>query len=253
MAKVRCAQDSGSLRRSTRSCLSTTSADTSSRLSLDCLVLFAIPTLHILSARYLPAKAAAPAPLQITYLGPSVPHNLISLQLLPAQSSDEPKVDLFAFLETLQAAVYPRTKPRRRVYLVVNPVGGPGKARKMTQKVVLPALEAAGCTVTVVETRSSGQAIEFGRELDVDSYECVPARTELLVSDEPADSAPRPTLASVLGCVSGDGILHEVLNGLASRKDARRSLRLPLVPVPCGASSHGRQPSVSVKSTLNST
>jgi sphingosine kinase len=138
-------------------------------------VLFAIPTLHILSARYLLAKAAAPAPLQITYLGLSVPHNLISLQLLPAQSSDEPKADLSAFLETLQAAAYPRTKPRRRVYLVVNPVGGPGKARKMTQKVVLPALEAAGCTVTLVETRSSGQAIEFGRELDVDSYECVPA------------------------------------------------------------------------------
>lgn len=40
----------------------------------------------------------------------------------------------------------------------------------------------------------------------------------------------------MIGCVSGDGILHEVLNGLASRKDAQRGLRLPLVPVPCGAS-----------------
>lgn len=143
-------------------------------------VLFAIPTLHILSARYLSVSgsttAADPDPLQITYLGPSVPHNLISLQLLPTPSSNEPKINLTAFLDIIQRAAYPRTIPKRRVYLIVNPAGGPGKARKMTQKVVLPALEAAGCTVTVNETSSNGQAIEFGRNLDVDRYEYIASR-----------------------------------------------------------------------------
>lgn len=40
---------------------------------------------------------------------------------------------------------------------------------------------------------------------------------------------------SVVGCVSGDGTLHEIFNGFARRPDARNCLRLPVVPVPCGA------------------
>jgi hypothetical protein len=41
-------------------------------------------------------------------------------------------------------------KPRKRVLVLVNPVGGKGKARSIVKETVLPILEAAGCTVTMM-------------------------------------------------------------------------------------------------------
>ena len=35
--------------------------------------------------------------------------------------------------------------------------------------------------------------------------------------------------------LSGDGLPHEVLNGLASRSDATKALDIPVVPVPTGS------------------
>jgi len=35
--------------------------------------------------------------------------------------------------------------------------------------------------------------------------------------------------------LSGDGLPHEIINGLASRKDAVSALRIPFVPVPTGS------------------
>src|SRR4051794_33703632 len=39
------------------------------------------------------------------------------------------------------------TKPNRKVLLLVNPIGGKGKARSSVDTVVLPILQAAGCDV----------------------------------------------------------------------------------------------------------
>ncbi len=41
------------------------------------------------------------------------------------------------------------TTPYRKVLVLVNPVGGKGKARSIVKEVVVPILEAAGCAVTV--------------------------------------------------------------------------------------------------------
>lgn len=35
--------------------------------------------------------------------------------------------------------------------------------------------------------------------------------------------------------VSGDGVVHEILNGLASREDALEALKMPLAPIPAGS------------------
>lgn len=43
----------------------------------------------------------------------------------------------------------PAIKPFRNVLILVNPVGGKGKAKNMVQDTVIPILEAAGTTVTV--------------------------------------------------------------------------------------------------------
>ena len=41
-------------------------------------------------------------------------------------------------------------------------------------------------------------------------------------------------MSSVISPVSGDGLIYEVLNGLAARPDARKALRIPIGPVPTG-------------------
>ena len=41
-------------------------------------------------------------------------------------------------------------------------------------------------------------------------------------------------LQSVIATSSGDGLVYEVLNGLAVRKDARKALRIPIAPIPTG-------------------
>jgi sphingosine kinase len=40
--------------------------------------------------------------------------------------------------------------PRKRVLVLVNPVGGKGKARSIVKETVLPIFEAAGCAVTMM-------------------------------------------------------------------------------------------------------
>lgn len=51
-------------------------------------------------------------------------------------------------------------KPRKRVLVLVNPVGGKGKARSIVKETVLPILEAAGCTVTMMgKLASLGESI----------------------------------------------------------------------------------------------
>lgn len=35
--------------------------------------------------------------------------------------------------------------------------------------------------------------------------------------------------------VSGDGLLHEVLNGFAKRPDARKAMQIPVAPIPTGS------------------
>lgn len=41
-------------------------------------------------------------------------------------------------------------------------------------------------------------------------------------------------IPSVISPVSGDGLIYEVINGLAARPDAKKALRIPIGPIPTG-------------------
>lgn len=118
------------------------------------------------------------------------------------------------FCQELMRRAYVGSKPGRRLRAIVNPHGGKGKAKELWTRTILPVLEAAGCTVTVDYTGppdSPSNASNLGRSHDVDAYDA-------LVS------------------VSGDGIVHELLQGLTSRPDALAALRAtPIVPIPAGS------------------
>ena len=60
------------------------------------------------------------------------------------------------------------------------------------------------------ETTHSGHACEIARDLLVEDYDA-------------------------LVTVSGDGLIHEVMNGFAKNANPRRALALPVAPIPTGS------------------
>lgn len=106
---------------------------------------------------------------------------------------------------------YPRgTQRRRRIKVLINPFGGQGYAQKLWTREIEPIFAAARCDIDVEKTAYKGHAIEIAEKLDVEAYD-------------------------VVACCSGDGLPHEVFNGLAKRKDARRALsKIAVIQLPCG-------------------
>ncbi|KAF2486822.1 ATP-NAD kinase-like domain-containing protein [Neohortaea acidophila] len=116
------------------------------------------------------------------------------------------------WVERLLRKAYPAgTQRRRRFKVLINPFGGQGYALKLWEEEVEAVFAAAGCVVDVERTAYRGHAVEIAEKIDVDAYD-------------------------VVACASGDGLPHEVFNGLAKRADAGRALRrLAVVQIPCGS------------------
>jgi sphingosine kinase len=95
--------------------------------------------------------------------------------------------------------------------VLVNPFGGQGGAVKIYHKTIAPILAAARCTLDVEKTQHQGHGVDIAQNLDIDAYD-------------------------VVACCSGDGIPHEVWNGLGKRQDAARALaKVAVAQLPCGS------------------
>lgn len=116
------------------------------------------------------------------------------------------------WMQELMSRAYPYgTTRQKRIKVLVNPFGGQGHAQKLWTRDVEPILAAAQCSVDVERTTYKGHAVEIAKKLDIDAYD-------------------------VVACASGDGLPHEVFNGLAKRADARRALRkIAVCQIPCGS------------------
>jgi YegS/Rv2252/BmrU family lipid kinase len=93
----------------------------------------------------------------------------------------------------------------RRYYLIINPAAGVIKDPSLEARLV-EAFEGAGCRVSVVRTKYGGHARELAQSVPLHDHDGLCA-------------------------LGGDGTLHELLNGLLSRKDG---LRLPVGLIPGG-------------------
>lgn len=114
------------------------------------------------------------------------------------------------FVTRLLDRAYTSSLLHKRVKVLINPFGGKGSALRWYNRDIAPILSAARCELDVQTTRYSGHAKEIAENLDVDKYD-------------------------VVACCSGDGLPHEVFNGLALQKDARSALRrVAVVQLPCG-------------------
>ncbi|KAI8341314.1 ATP-NAD kinase-like domain-containing protein [Chlamydoabsidia padenii] len=150
-------------------------------------------------------------------------HTLVPTQPdLPNQSS----VDLYKFMYTVEkdqeqecidfckivmAGAYKGLLMKKRLKVLINPFGGQGKAKWIFDSKVRPIFEAAQCSVDVQYTEYQGQAVDIAKELDIESFDAIVT-------------------------VSGDGVIHEVINGFLQRPlDARKAIRkLPLGVIPGG-------------------
>ncbi|CAO3665927.1 unnamed protein product [Rhizopus stolonifer] len=116
------------------------------------------------------------------------------------------------FCQELMGLVYQETRLHKRLLVLINPFGGQGKAKEIFEYQVRPIFEAAKCEITVQYTQRQGHAIQIAKELDIEAYDAVVT-------------------------VSGDGVVHEIINGFLSRADGQSVMKkLPLGIIPGGTS-----------------
>ena len=115
-----------------------------------------------------------------------------------------------AWISKLLDRAYGESQRRKRIKILINPFGGKGSAQKWYLRDIEPIFAAARCQTDVERTAYSGHAVEIASNLDTDAYD-------------------------VIASCSGDGLPHEVFNGLGKKKDARRALaKVAVVQLPCG-------------------
>lgn len=124
----------------------------------------------------------------------------------PIEKPDQASI----WVELLLNHAYGVSQRRKRIKVLINPFGGAGTAQKRFRQDVEPILAAARCELEVEQTEYSGHAVEIAERLDIDSFDVIVA-------------------------CSGDGLPHEIFNGLGRRADAARALgSIAVAQIPCG-------------------
>ncbi|KAH6918534.1 ATP-NAD kinase-like domain-containing protein [Coprinopsis sp. MPI-PUGE-AT-0042] len=151
------------------------------------------------------------AKLYVAYLKTPKLGKTPSLVVLNGIVQNNEKDEVEAWAQAAMDSVYKARgiKPFRRVLVFVNPNGGSGKALKIFEKSVRPILQAAMCEFKVIQTERQGHAFDVTKALD-------------LVYD-------------VIVTVSGDGLVHEVMNGLGHHEQPIKALSIPVAPIPAGS------------------
>lgn len=115
------------------------------------------------------------------------------------------------WISRLLDKAYGQAQRQRRAKVLVNPHAGKGSAEKWYYRDVQPILAAARCEIDLVKTKHGGEAVGICEHIDIEQYDVVVA-------------------------CSGDGLAHEVFNGLGRRTDAKRALeKIAVAHVPCGS------------------
>ncbi|CAD5190336.1 unnamed protein product [Musa acuminata subsp. malaccensis] len=97
----------------------------------------------------------------------------------------------------------------KNLFIIVNPFSGKKCARTVFKKEIKPLLAAADIDCTIIETKHRNHAQEITKSLDLLKYDGIV-------------------------CVSGDGVLVEVVNGLLNREDWATAIKVPLGVIPAG-------------------
>ncbi|CAD5175675.1 sphingosine kinase 2 [Musa acuminata AAA Group] len=110
--------------------------------------------------------------------------------------------------ERMRAYIDSLGRPKR-LLIIVNPFGGNKSARKIFDTEIKPLLADAEVLYTLKETKYQLHAQEIANTMDLIKYDGIV-------------------------CVSGDGVLVEVVNGLLHREDWDTAIQVPLGVIPAG-------------------
>ncbi|KAJ7172102.1 ATP-NAD kinase-like domain-containing protein, partial [Mycena filopes] len=169
-----------------------------------------VPFLQVLSA-HVSSSPANRSHFDFSYL--SAVTSKLQLRIVSGDVTTIQGTTLLRWVSDVQERAYKDITPRRRFLVLVNPHGGQGKGKQLWQETIEPIMGAAGCIVHVQYTgpvSSPTNATEIARNVNLATYDA-------------------------LVPISGDGIVNELLNGLASRPDALTALRMPIAPIPAGS------------------
>ncbi|XP_034552870.1 sphingosine kinase 2 [Notolabrus celidotus] len=98
----------------------------------------------------------------------------------------------------------------RRLLLLVNPFSGRGQAMQWCQTHILPMIREANISYNLIQTERQNHARELIREISLPEWDGIII-------------------------ISGDGLLHEVINGLMERPDWEQAIKIPVGILPCGS------------------
>ena len=129
-----------------------------------------------------------------------------------AAGNDAMRLELQARLDTSSSAggVAGGKRQKQRILAIVNPHGGRKVALGVFSRVFEPLCKAIGVEVELVLTKRAKHATEIARDA------VTSRRVGLIV------------------CFSGDGMVHEVIEGVLSAASAR--MQVPVAVMPCGSS-----------------
>ena len=115
-----------------------------------------------------------------------------------------------SWVSKLLDRAYGESQRKKRIKVLINPFGGKGSAQKWYLRDIEPIFAAARCQIEVERTLYQGHAVEIAEKLDIESYD-------------------------VIASCSGDGLPHEVFNGLGRKSNAAKALsKVAVVQLPCG-------------------
>ncbi|EGN95964.1 hypothetical protein SERLA73DRAFT_185417 [Serpula lacrymans var. lacrymans S7.3] len=161
-----------------------------------------VPFRQVIGAYY--AKGS----LKVSYLTRNHKKNFV---LCKCEGAVEEEHNTFAmdWADKLMDAAYKGAKQSKTLKVLVNPRGGIGKAKSIFTDQVEPVFLAAGCTLDITYTEYINHACEIAQELKL-KYDAVVT-------------------------VSGDGLIHEVLNGFAQHEQPGKAFAIPIAPIPAGS------------------
>ncbi|KAF1936306.1 hypothetical protein EJ02DRAFT_459646 [Clathrospora elynae] len=190
--------------------LLTVSSDASLTLGTDSLVIVGMKTSSIPFYNILWAALSDDGQVTIQYAHAESKKAVRAASI--AYTLDQPDLELAgAWIHKLLDRAYGASQRRKRIKVIVNPFGGKGGAINIYAKLIAPIFAAAGCELDVQHTQRQGHGVDIAQNMDIEAYD-------------------------VVACCSGDGIPHEVWNGLGKRSDAARALvKIAVAQLPCGS------------------
>jgi sphingosine kinase len=112
-----------------------------------------------------------------------------------------------------------------RFLIIINPKSGKGQAPRIYERKVRPILEAAGCHISTNEEPADDERSDNSRVyITKGPGDAVKYVDKILMSQY-----------DTILCISGDGGIHEVVNGMANRGDAKKILKkIAIAVIPGG-------------------